>query len=425
MHTFSKTIFFFGLSIFFVTSCVKKEWDEPPVAAIPVGQLLTVQDLVDTFNNVPIKFDQDYSLFGVITADDKSGNLYRNFYLQDNTGAILLRTLFSGGLAEGDSVRVALKGVTLTQFSGLMQLDSVNVDKNVIKQATQKFVQPQIVTLEQALNDPTLIAKLIKIENVEFATSDLGSTFANAAQLQTQNRNLVDCNGNTIIVRTSGYANFANTVVPPGSGSLVAILGNFNTTRQLYIRRVSDLEMTGERCTGGPVVCDPVASVSEDFSTAVNNIDISLACWSNMATVGGRVWRGSQNTTTGNLSAQANSFSSGEANETWLVSPPVQANGANNLSFESQMVFWTHSGLTVWLSINYEGGNPNGASWMQIPATIAGESSGTAWIQSGTIPLSMSMPQGYSGTFRVGFKYNGNGTTAQTGTFRIDNVSIN
>lgn len=424
MHNFFKSIFFVVLSTVLVTSCIKKEWDEPPVATIPVGQILTIQDLVDTFNNVPIKFDEDFSLFGVITADDKSGNLYRNFYLQDNTGAILLRTLFSGGLAEGDSVRIALKGVTLTQFNELMQLDSVNVDKNVIKQATQRFIQPQVVTMEQALNDPSLVAKLIKIENVEFSTAEIGSTFANAAQLQTLNRNLVDCNGNTIIVRTSGYANFANTVLPSGNGSIIAILGTFNSTKQLYIRRVSELEMTGERCTGNPVVCDPVNSVSENFEDAVNNIDYNKACWQNIATVGSRVWRGRSGTDANGLHVQATAFGSGETNETWLVAPVLVANGANTLSFDTQTSFWVHNGLTVWISTNYNGTNPNAATWQQVSATIAGQSSGSSWVASGTIPLFGYMPQGYTGNFHIAFKYNGNGTDA-TSSYRVDNIQIN
>lgn len=425
MHTFFKTTFFLVFSLVFVASCVKKEWDEPPVTTIPVGNILTVADLMDTFNNVSIKFEEDFSVYGVITADDKSGNLYRNFYLQDNTGAILLRTLFSGGLSEGDSVRVALKGITLTQYSGMMQLDSVNVDKNVIKQATEKFIQPQTVTMQQVLTDASLIGKLIKLENVEFATAEIGTTFANAALLQTQNKTLVDCDGNSVIVRTSGYANFANTMLPSGSGSLIAILGVFNADKQLYIRRVSDLNMTGERCTGNPVVCDPVNSVSEDFSSTTNNVDVSLSCWSNIATVGGRVWRGRDGTDANGKCVQANSFSSGETNETWFISPAVQANGANTFSFETQTSFWTHNGLTVWISTNYAGGQPGGATWMQIPATMAGQSSGSSWIPSGAIQLFGFMPQGYTGTFNIAFKYNGDGNAELTATYRVDNVAIN
>jgi hypothetical protein len=306
----------------------------------------------------------------------------------------------------------------------MMQLDSVNVDKNVIKQATQKFIQPQTVTMQQVLTDESLIAKLIRIDNVEFAASDLGLTFANAAQLQTLNRNLIDCDGNTVIVRTSGYANFANSVLPSGNGSIIAVLGVFNDTRQLYIRRVSECDMTGERCTGGPVVCDPVNAVNENFSSATNNVDFSLACWQNIATVGSRVWRGRSGTDANGNHVQATAFGSGENNETWLITPPITANGTNTLNFQTQTSFWVHNGLTVHLSTNYNGANPSAATWVPLPATIAGSSSGSSWIASGAIQLFGFMPQGYTGTFHVGFKYTGNGTDG-TSSYRVDNVVIN
>jgi len=425
MNTFIKTGFTFAALAVLVFSCVKKEFDAPPIATIPVGNILTIQDLKDTFANQPIKFDDDFSVYGVITADDKSGNLYRNFYLQDETGGILIRTLFSGGLTEGDSVRVYLKGITLTQFSGMMQLDSVNVDKNIIKQATQRFVTPQTVTMQQVLNDPSLVAKLVRIENVEFATGDLGLTFANGALLQTQNRNLVDCDGNTTIVRTSGYANFANTVVPSGSGSLVAVVGQFNTTKQLFIRRVAELDMTGERCTAGPMICDPVTSLSENFATVQDNVDVSLTCWGNFATVGTRVWRGRGNTGASNgLCVQANSFGSSQTNETWLISPPIEASGGNSLSFASQTAFYTHNSTQVLISTNFDGLNPSSATWTVITATFAGATE-NVWVQSGQIALSGFLPQGYTGNFHIGFRYNGDGNAGQTGTMRLDNIEVN
>lgn len=425
MNTFIKTGLSFAALVILAFSCVKKEFDAPPIATIPVGNILTIQDLKDTFANQPIKFDDDFSVYGVITADDKSGNLYRNFYFQDETGGILIRTLFSGGLTTGDSVRIYLKGLTLTQFSGMMQLDSVNVDKNIIKQATQRFVTPQNVTLDQVLTDASLVAKLVRIDNVEFAASDLGLSFANGALLQTQNRNLIDCNGNATIVRTSGYANFANTIVPSGNGSLIAIVGQFNTTKQLYIRSVSELNMTGERCTAGPTVCDPVDAISENFATAQDNVDFSLECWGNFPTVGTRVWRGRANSAASSgLCVQASAFGSGQTNEIWLVSPPVESSGSNILSFNTQTAFYTHSSMGVYISTNFDGLNPNNATWTPIPATMAGAAE-NVWVESGPIQLFGFLPQGFEGTFHLGFRYNGDGNTGQTGSMRIDNVSIN
>src|SRR5690606_22198532 len=170
-------------------SCVKKEFDSPPVQEIPVGHLLTLQDLRDTFaagGNVPIRFDKDFSIYANVTMDDQNGNIYKNAYVQDPTGAIVLRTLFSGGLYEGDSVRIALKGTTLSSYNGMLQLDSVDVDKNIIKQATGKHIAPEDVTLADIVNGDYQ-AKLVRINNVEFSGSELNNTYANAITQQTQN----------------------------------------------------------------------------------------------------------------------------------------------------------------------------------------------------------------------------------------------
>lgn len=174
-----------------------------------------------------------------------------------------------------------------------------------------------------------------------------------------------------------------------------------------------------------PTNCPPTNSVNENFNAVITNVNVDLLCWNNIATVGSRVWRGGEETNPINKHAQGNSFNSNEINEFWLISPPVQATSNNNLIFESRTSFWTHNALTVHISTNFDGANPNAATWTQIPATLADMNSGNAWILSGIINLQNYMPQGYNGSFVVGFKYNGNGTTGETSTYRIDNVIIN
>jgi hypothetical protein len=421
-----KIISVLTLSTLALMSCVKKEFDSPPIQEIPVGNIMTLSELRDLFQGTPIKFTTDLSIYATITMDDKSGNIYRNAYVQDATGAIVLRTLNSGGLYEGDSVRIYLKGTTLSSYNGMLQLDSVDVDKNIIKQATQKYLAPQTITVSQ-LNTGDFQAKLVRLENVEFIGSDLGKTYANAVTQQSQNVTLTDCDGNQVIVRTSGYASFAGTAIPNGNGSIVAIVGEFNGTKQLYIRKLTEVNMTGERCTGGgsPVICDPVTTVSENFSTAVNNVDLDLDCWYNIAEVGTRYWRGRSGTDGNGMHIQSTAFNSTGPSRVWLVTPPVEASGSNSISFDSQVSFWTHNAVTVWISTNFDGTNTTTANWVQIPATLAGSSSGSAWVNSGAIPLFGYLPQGYTGSFFIGFRYDGNGSTGETTSFRLDNIVIN
>jgi hypothetical protein len=411
---------------FLLTACVKKDFDSPPIQEIPVGNILTMQDLRDTFTGTPIKFDADLSIYAVITMDDKSGNIYKNAYAQDPTGAIVLRTLTSGGLYEGDSVRIYLKGTTLSMYNGMLQLDSVDVDKNIIKQATQKFIAPEVVTISQ-INSGAYQAKLIKLNQVEFIGGDLGKTYANPITQQSQNVTLTDCDGNQVIVRTSGYASFAGNTLPNGNGSIVAIVGEFNGTKQLYIRKMSEVVMNAERCTGGgtPIVCDPIPNLQENFSTAVSNVDVDFDCWYNLAEIGSRYWRGRSGADANGMHIQSTSFNSGEQNRNWLITPPIEASGSNSISFDSQVSFWTHNALTVWISTNFDGVNTASANWVQIPATLAGSASGSNWVNTGSIPLFGYLPQGYTGSFFIGFRYDGNGNESLTTSFRLDNIVIN
>lgn len=131
-----------------LTGC-KKEFDTPPVRTIPVGSVLTVDSLRSLYQGERVRFTTDMSVYGVITADEANGNFYREVFMQDHTAAINVRLLNPGGLYLGDSVRIYLKGTVLSNYQGMLQLDSVDVDNNVFKQATQVFKAPRVVTMSE------------------------------------------------------------------------------------------------------------------------------------------------------------------------------------------------------------------------------------------------------------------------------------
>lgn len=233
-----------------ISSCVKQDFDLPPSVEIPVGKVITVGELLAKYQGQPIKFDTLMSVYAVVIADETSGNLYKSSYVKDHTGAINLRLKSPGGLYTGDSIRIFLKGLILSNYSGVMQLDSVDVIRNVVKLKTGVIVEPITVTIPQ-LAGGTYTSHLIRLEDVEFAASDTSKTWSDPYGLTTQNRTLKDCNNNTVIVRTSGYANFAGAKLPKGKGTFVAIASIYNNTVQLYVRNLGEINLTGERCQGG------------------------------------------------------------------------------------------------------------------------------------------------------------------------------
>ncbi|MFM7106916.1 MAG: DUF5689 domain-containing protein [Flavobacteriales bacterium] len=242
-------IFLSGIFIF--QSC-RKELDMPPANTISDGQKLTVTELRELYTGNPIHFEKgDSNLYCVVTADEVSGNLYKNIFVTDRISGLNVRLIASGGLYQGDSIRINLNGTVLSEYNGMLQLDSVDVDKNVVKLAAGLSVAPKKVTMAevmagsffQQVNDTLLQiplqGMLIQLDSVEFNPSDVGTTFALPSTLESKNTYLLDCNGNSLLVRSSGYANFAGSPVPRGNGTVIGALGQYFDDKQLYLRSLN------------------------------------------------------------------------------------------------------------------------------------------------------------------------------------------
>ncbi|WKZ65211.1 MAG: DUF5689 domain-containing protein [Flavobacteriales bacterium] len=415
-------LLFLSAAALLLASC-EKELDTPPQRTLPVGEVLTVAQLRGLYSGTPKRFGGDSSVYAVVTADEQNGNLYKNVYVQDHTGGIVIRLVNSGGLYQGDSIRIYLPGTILSSYRGMLQLDSVDVDNNTVKQAVGVQKQPQLVTVAQVT--PDMQGKLVRLEGVEFIQAEVGQPYADAVNQVTVNRTLSDCSAN-IIVRNSGYANFAGQPLPAGNGSFVAVVGQFDDDMQLFIRNIAEVQLTGDRCDPFPELCAAASAVQEDFGTTTANVDVDLDCWNNQAQLGSRFWRGTS--VSGNMAVQATSFSSSNASDvSWLVTPPVTYSPGMTLSFRSQRGFGVagHDPFALFISTNYSIGNLATANWA--PLTCAYATPSTAdqvWVESGAVDLGAALPPGYTGAFVVGFRYTGSGPNGQTTNFRIDDVQI-
>jgi len=121
------------------TSCTK-EFEDPTVKTIPIGTVMTIAEVKNLY--VPgqeVKITQDISVYGVVTADETTGNLYKESYIQDETGALYLRFTSSTGLYIGDSIRVNLNGAKILKYQQMLQVDSLHADNSVFKIKTQQF----------------------------------------------------------------------------------------------------------------------------------------------------------------------------------------------------------------------------------------------------------------------------------------------
>ena len=416
-------VFYFLAATLFLSGCVKKEFDKPPIKTLPVGTVYTISQLRQMYaDSGAMLINYDASVYAYVTMDESTGNIYKSAYIQDADDAVNLHKSAAGGLRVGDSVRIYLKNTVLSEYAGMFQIDNVDPDSNIVIIANERYKQPETVTIPDLLTGDYQ-GKLIKLEGVQFRTTDLGLTFADANG--SANRNLEDCNDNSVLVRTSNYATFGDVVVPEGNGDLIAIAGEFNGTIQLYIRTLSEVNLNGERCGGGGGgEITPVDEVDEQFDGAVDYENISIQGWTNKIVAGNRAWTGK--TFNENKYAQATGYNSElDDMETWLITPPViNTSGDKKLTFKSAMAYWTHTGdnkpMTLWASTDYNGTNFETANWTEITSMATLPDAGNSnysWVESGEISLA-----GFTGNVAIAFKYKGSGT--ETTSFQIDDVKI-
>ena len=172
-------------------SCNKK-YDDPPVNQVPIGNIISISDLKDMFTGSLTTIESNYSIFGNITSEETNGNFYKEVYMQDLSGAIKLKLKSSGGLYIGDSIRINIQNISMSEYGDLIQLENIDVDQQVVKIATEKFVEPYESTINQlSLSEDQ--SRLVKLNDVEFTELDM--TYADAINLSTGSRILSDCNG--------------------------------------------------------------------------------------------------------------------------------------------------------------------------------------------------------------------------------------
>ncbi|MBK8955476.1 MAG: hypothetical protein IPM34_07970 [Saprospiraceae bacterium] len=253
-------------------SCVDREFDEPPIivdtldfpATGTIAQLKSYY-AAGKFVEIPVELD----IHAVVVADDRSGNFYKTLIIQDSTGGIELKLnrigLYSS-FPVGMKVGLRCQGLTIGDYNGLIQLglgtyqdgsftniagiEDVLIENYLFKGPKNQTITPKIKTINTLTAQD--ISTIVQLERLEFSSGELGKTYADAVGQNSVNLILTDCDKNEIILRSSGFADFANIQIPEGNGPIVGILGKFRTDVQLFIRDTSDIKFYGPTCNTGP-----------------------------------------------------------------------------------------------------------------------------------------------------------------------------
>lgn len=406
------------LAALVLTSSCKREYDSPPERKLPIGDVLSIQELRNLYVNEPVRFEEDYSVYATVTADETTGNLYRNIFVEDDSAGINLRLLNPGGLYNGDRIRIYLPGTVLGKYQGMMQLDSVDVDNNIVKQATNVHVEPKDVTISEIT--PDLQGHLIRLNNVEFDAEYLGSTYADAENQGFGEALLTDCDYNTVLVRTSGFADFANETIPSGNGSVIAVVGQHQNTMQLAIRSSNEVELDGERCTAG----GEGTYLYKKFHIQ----ELTSGGWKSYRVTSQpelHDWEVSAAGNAGNYYAVASGFNNidyiNSQTELWYISPSMDLSNASVpvLSFKNAKNY-PGPALKLLASSDYDGfSNPaEQGTWTDYSQLVNWSTGGFNWINS-DFPITQ-----FNGDNNVHIAFKYTSTMADAATWEIDDIVI-
>ena len=261
-----------------LTSC-QNDFDAPGMN-IPVASLqpnTTIAELKSDYWNDADNYIDEISLSengehkiiaGRVVSSDASGNIYKNLVIQDETGALTMsinaNSLYNN-YRIGQEIVVDVTEMYIGKYSTLQQLgfpeyspaygwQATFMPLEFFKQHIQLNGLPEpskVDTLTinlgelgtDAANMQKYQSRLVRINNVKFEEGGEAS-FCTAHKVNT-NRTLKDANGNTLIVRTSGYANYWSAKLPAENGDVVGILSTYKSGGtlqwQLLMRSTDDL----------------------------------------------------------------------------------------------------------------------------------------------------------------------------------------
>lgn len=259
-------IAFLAISTF--SSCVKDSDFDIPQAICSDGDVTTNKTIQEIFNasseNVA-EYTNDDVIEAYVTSSDQAGNFYKTISLQSADGSIGfsvsvdqtdLYTIYS----PGRKVYVKLKNLYTQIFSDGLEIGALYNDEvgridagtfsNYLIKSCDEVNEDELVqqiSIDQ-ISDAYLNT-LVEFTDVQFSESALGSTLYDSSNDLggATNWDIQDVSGNTLIFRTSSFADFASTAVPEGNGTIRGVLTKYYNDYQLIARSVNDLNLTNER----------------------------------------------------------------------------------------------------------------------------------------------------------------------------------
>ena len=261
-----------ALSLVMATSCMndfdEPTFEQPPFGNNEIGEAThTIAQLKAQFatiisGNSVVEITDDIIIEGVVVANDETGNVYKQFIINDETGAIVIGVNDAGLYAMvpiGQRVRINCKGLHIGGYGKMAQIGGLyngkvgRMNKSVYPKhvriigapdLNQAEMQPETIDASFFTNEnKDKLAKFVRLEGVEITEAD-GTALWAPEELQYNNvveRKIKMGNAN-IVLRMSTYADFANEAIPTGKLNINGVMTRYNDYWQFVISSTNDIE---------------------------------------------------------------------------------------------------------------------------------------------------------------------------------------
>jgi hypothetical protein len=437
---------FLGIVITF-GSCAKEEFDVPKLVCSQPDLKVTrtVEEVRATTSSIVTQYTYDDIIEAYVVSSDESGNFFKTISFQTLKTDAKPAMGFSVPVDAsntyidfrlGNKVYLKMKDQYTDIYFGGMRIGSIYVntyneggvgrispnDYKKVLNASCTMISEELlvssISIPDLLRDSN-INILVELSDVQFTSDAIGRHYYEESNDVggATNWSLTDRLGNQVLFRTSSFADFADKIVPDGSGKVRGVLTKFGSDYQLLARSEKDVMFTGAAT---------VPFFVENFQSVETNTKLNLPGWANLVQKGTKFWLGTLYA--GNGYAEFNTTGTKVAsNIAWLISPKIDMDlhthevltfrtAQHHLDVDSPL-----NSLEVYVSNDFDGLNIAKATW--IPLKVVLPKQATPWYQfvgSGGVDLSS-----YTGKINIAFKYTGSGKNlALDGAFQVDDVQI-
>ena len=272
-----KNISLVAVLLFTITSCMN-DFDMPDLTT-PLFGNNSIGEATTTIEGLKEKYASTISastaeqilertiIEGVVVANDESGNVYKQFVINDATGAIIVGVNDVGlyaTLPKGQRVRILCDNLYIGGYGKMAQIGTLY---NGSVGRMNKFIFPEHIRLinkpdtTQAEMKPLVIdesffteenknklAKFVRLENVKIEEADGVATWAPEELKNSSNvvERHIKIGNAKIVLRMSTYADFAKETMPSGLLNINGVLTRYRDYWQFMISSTNDIEVIKE-----------------------------------------------------------------------------------------------------------------------------------------------------------------------------------